>query len=84
MGVTPLQEVENAIRTLSPRDREKLIYDLPSLIPELDGDTLWNRILQNSTSRPPLTSLLNEADAEYRKRPESFPKLKESDFNAKK
>ncbi len=38
-------EIKGAIRMLSPVEREKLIKDLPALLPELDGDLAWNRII---------------------------------------
>ncbi len=81
--MTRLHEIENAIRTLSEQDRKTLIQDLPSLIPELDGDVLWKQIIEDPTPRPALTALLNEVDAEYQKNPNSFPEMKDSDFDAK-
>jgi hypothetical protein len=47
-------EIEVAIRALSPIEREKLIKDLPGLLPELDGDMAWNRIIGDARSRPEL------------------------------
>jgi hypothetical protein len=62
-----VQEIEKAIRALPPKDKEKLIHNLPSLFPELKGDASWHKILSDPTSRPSLTALLNEVDAEYEK-----------------
>jgi hypothetical protein len=74
-------EIEDAIRTLSPAEREKLIKDLPVLLPELDGDLAWNRIIGDARSRPGFTALLDQVEAEYKKKPAAFPKIKDKDFD---
>ena len=57
-------EIKAAIRALSPAEREKLIKDLPVLLPELDGDMAWNRIIGDARPRPELTALLDQAEGE--------------------
>ena len=81
--MTSLQQIEEAIRILSPHDREKLIHDLPSLLPELKGDAAWSYILKDSMARPALVALLNETDSAYGEHPKAFPELKAGDFDAK-
>lgn len=36
--MSTVQEIEEAIRSLSPVDRSRLVSDLPAILPELDGD----------------------------------------------
>ena len=74
-------EIEAAIRMLSPVEREKLIKDLPVLLAELDGDMAWNRIAGDSRTRPGLTALLDQVEADYKKNPAAFPEIKDKDFD---
>jgi hypothetical protein len=74
-------EIEAAIRMLSPVEREKLIKDLPVLLPELDGDLAWNRIIGDTRPRPALTALLDQVEADYKKNPAAFPEIKDKDFD---
>ena len=53
------QEIENAIRSLPPAEREKLLQHLPQLFPEFAGDAEWERIARDERPRPALTELLN-------------------------
>jgi hypothetical protein len=76
-------EIEAAIRLLSPGEREKLIKDLPILLPELDGDLAWNRILGDTRKRPALTALLDQAERDFKKNPEEFPKISLKDFDSR-
>jgi hypothetical protein len=80
-GMSTAHEIEAAIRMLSPVEREKLIKDLPELLPELDGDTAWNRILGDTRTRPGLTALLDQAEADYKQNPAAFPEIKDKDFD---
>jgi hypothetical protein len=74
-------EIEAAIRMLSPVEREKLIKDLPVLLSELDGDMAWNRIIGDTRTRPGLTALLDQVEADYKKNPAAFPEIKDKDFD---
>lgn len=76
-----VQEIEAAIRSLAPAQREELIRDLPRLLPELDGDAAWKEILHDSSARPAFTALLNEVQAEYHADPKRFPEIKDGDFS---
>ena len=57
-------EIEAAIRTLSPTERKKLVRDLPALLPELDGDEAWKRIMDDPTPNPALSAYVDAIDAE--------------------
>jgi hypothetical protein len=63
------QEIEDAIRSLSPSERAKLLQDLPDILPEFAGDQEWDRIIVDERPRPALSQLLDryevglEADA---------------------
>ena len=74
-------EIEAAIRALSPVEREKLINDLPLLLPELDGDLAWNRIVGDTRTRPGLSALLDQVEADYKSSPAAFPEIKDKDFD---
>jgi hypothetical protein len=84
MGMSTAQEIEDAIRTLSKKEREKLVSDLPTILPELSADAEWDRIVNDPRPRPALTALGDSIAAEMRAHPESFPKVKDSDFNSRK
>lgn len=79
--MSTVQEIKAAIRSLAPAQREELVKDLPELLPELDGDAAWDRITRDTRPRPGFTALLNEVQSEYKKDPEVFPEMTESDFN---
>jgi hypothetical protein len=79
--VSTVQEIKIAIQNLSPADREKLIAELPTLLPELDGDAAWERIIRDARPRPTLSTLLDETEAEYRRNPTAFAETSESEFD---
>ncbi len=79
--MSTVQEIEAAIRSLAPAQREELVKDLPGLLPELDGDAAWEKIIRDARPRPGFTTLLNEVQAEYRRAPKTFPEIKESNFD---
>jgi hypothetical protein len=76
-------EIEAAIRTLSPTERKKLVHDLPALLPELDGDEAWKRIIEDSKPSPALSAFADAIDAEQQRSPNSFREIKESDFDSR-
>jgi hypothetical protein len=80
--MSSLQEIELAIRGLSEEDRAKLITDLPALIPELDGDKLWEFIALDPRPRPKLDALIAKVDAQYRRDPNSIPIMRDADFES--
>jgi hypothetical protein len=75
------QEIEAAIRSLPRGERERLVERLPKLLPELDGDAAWVKIIRDSRLRPGFTAMINEVQAEYGRNPDAFPKMEDSDFD---
>ena len=63
--MSTVQEIEAAIRSLAPAQREELVKDLPGLLPELDGDAAWDRITRDARPRPAFSALLNEVQADW-------------------
>jgi hypothetical protein len=78
--VNTIQEIEAAIRSLSPAERQKLAENLPALVPELDGDAKWERIIHDPRPRPALEKLLDETEAEREKHPEKFRETSDDEF----
>jgi len=58
-------EIEAAIKALPPNERERLAEDLPFILPELRGDLVWQRIINDERARPPLTSFGDQIEASY-------------------
>ena len=79
--MSTVQEIKAAIQTLPPAERKKLIADLPALLPELDGEAAWDRIIGDARPRPALSALLNEAEAESRRDPAAFAETSEAEFD---
>ncbi len=75
------QEIEDAIRSLSTRERDKLVQHIPQLFPEFAGDSAWESILADDHPRPALTELLNRYESELTRDPEAFPRVAEGDFD---
>ena len=76
-----VQEIEAAIRSLSPGERQQLAEDLLGLVPELDGDAAWERIIRDSSRRPAFSALVDRIEAEFQRNPNAFPEIQESDFD---
>jgi hypothetical protein len=76
------REIEEAIRSLVPSERNKLLQDIPDLFPELSGDAEWERIIADERPRPALTELLDKTEADFRRNPGGFPELTERDFSS--
>jgi hypothetical protein len=81
--VSTIQEIKAAIQKLSPAQRKKLISELPRLLPELDGDAAWERIILDPRPRPALSTLLDDAEAAYGRDPASFPETSDSEVDRK-
>lgn len=75
------QEIEDAIRSLSPAERAKLLQHLPDILPEFAGDQQWDRIIADEHPRPALSKVLDRYQADLDADPASFPKVAESDFD---
>ena len=72
--MSTIAEIKAAIRALPPADRERLSDDLPAILPELNGDAKWQRIVTDARPRPALTALGDEIAAQLKKNPAAFPK----------
>jgi len=79
--VSTVQEIEAAIRALPAKEREKLVRDLPSILPELNGDAEWERIIRDSRRRPALSALGDEIEAQFKADPNAYSEIKETDFD---
>ena len=75
-------EIAQAIRSLPASERDKLLHDIPQLFPELGGDAEWERIMHDERPRSALTHLVDEAEREFLRNPDSFPELTERDFSS--
>lgn len=79
--MSTVKEIEAAIRALPPKEREKLVEELPSILPELNGDAQWQRIIHDPRPRPALTALGDKIASELKSNPERFPEIQDSDFD---
>jgi uncharacterized protein (DUF2249 family) len=79
--MSTVAEIEAAIKALPPIERERLAENLPSILPELDGDAKWQRIINDPRPRPALTKLGDEIEAQFKVNPGQFPEMKDSDFD---
>jgi hypothetical protein len=79
--MSTVQEIKVAIQNLSPREREELAACLPGLVPELDGDAAWERIIRDARPRPALSSLLNQVEADFRADPTALPEMTDAEFD---
>jgi hypothetical protein len=63
------REVEEAIRTLPPSERDKLLRHIPALFPELAGGAEWERLIRDERPRPDLSGLLDETEQQLSRDP---------------
>jgi hypothetical protein len=75
------KEIEAAILALPPSERQQLVEDLPGILPELDGDARWSRIMNDPRPRRALSALGEEIEAQLKSDPNRFLEIKESDFD---
>ncbi len=78
--MSTVQEIREAIQTLSAEERRELAAALPTWLPELDGDAAWERIIHDPRPRPALSALGDEIEAELRRNPDAFPEITDADF----
>jgi hypothetical protein len=81
--MSTLQEIEDAIRTLPQKEREQLADDLPSILPELNGEREWRRIIDDPQPSKALTAFGDKLDAQWARNSEVFPILTDKDFEDK-
>lgn len=78
--MSTVPEIEAAIKALPPSERERLAEDLPFILPELRGDLVWQRIVNDERSRPALSALGDQIESQFETDPEQIPEIKVSDF----
>jgi len=81
--MSSVAEIEAAIKALPPSERERLAEDLPSILPELRGDLIWQHLTNDEPPRPALSSLGDQIEASFKTTPELFPEIKDSDFETR-
>jgi hypothetical protein len=82
--MSTVAEIEAAIKALPSAERERLADDLPSILPELNGDAKWHRIINDPRPRHALTVLGDEIAAEFKKNPAAFYEMRDADFDRQK
>jgi len=82
--MSTVAEIEAAIKALPPAERERLAENLPSILPELNGDLKWQRIINDAAPRPALSALGDEIAAQYKKNPAAFSEMHDEDFDQSK
>jgi hypothetical protein len=82
--MSTVAEIEAAIKALPAAERERLIEDLPIILPELNGDFKWQRIANDSRPRPALTALGDEIAAQLKANPAAFSEMRDADFDKPK
>jgi hypothetical protein len=82
--MSTVAEIEAAIKALPPTERERLADDLPSILPELNGDLKWQRSIHDTHPRPALSALGDETAAEFKKNPAAFSEIRDADFDRQK
>ena len=81
--MSTVSEIEAAIKALSPSERERLAEDLPSILPELRGDLVWQRIIHDERPRPALSALADNIEQQFKNDPEQFHEIKDRDFETR-
>jgi hypothetical protein len=81
--MSTVQEIQDAIRALPQKEREKLVQDLPHLLPELNAEAEWARIIQDPRPHPALTALGDAIEAQLKANPEALPEIRNSDFDGR-
>jgi hypothetical protein len=79
--MSTVQEIETAIQALPAAEREKLVADLPAILPELNGAAAWEQILSDAHPRPALTALGDEIAAQFKADPNCFSEIQDGDFD---
>jgi hypothetical protein len=78
--MSTVAEIEAAIKALPPTERERLADNLPSILPELDGDAKWQRLVNDPRPRHALTALGDEIAAQFKASPTAFREIRDGDF----
>jgi len=78
--MSTVAEIEEAIKALPPSERERLAEDLPSILPELRGDLVWQRLIHDERPRPALSALGDEIEEQFKDDAGQFPEITDSDL----
>jgi hypothetical protein len=79
--VRTVQEIEAAIRSLSPVERKELVASLLALLPELDGDAAWEHLIRDARPRPALSALLDQVEHAHQQDRAAFPETSDAEFD---
>ena len=79
--MSTVKEIEAAILALPAVERGKLVEDLPAILPELNGDTMWERVINDPRPRPALTAMGDEIEAQLKVNPNRFSEIRDGDFD---
>jgi len=82
--MSTVAEIEAAIQALPPAERERLADDLPAILPELNGDAKWQRIITDARPRPALAALGDEIAAQLKANPTALSEIHDADFDQPK
>ncbi|HEX4342916.1 MAG TPA: hypothetical protein VH255_05975 [Verrucomicrobiae bacterium] len=82
--MSTVAEIEAAIKALPAAERERLAEDLPSILPELNGDLKWQRIINDARLRPALSALGDEITEQFKSNPTAFSEMRDADFDQSK
>lgn len=74
--MSTLVEIEAAIKALPPSERERLAEDLPFILPELRGDLVWQRIINDERPRPALSALGDQIETRFKTEAAQYPRAK--------
>ena len=78
--MSTVPEIEAAIKALPPSERERLAEDLPFILPELRGDLVWQRLINDERPRPALSALGDQIERGFNADPQQFSEIKDGDF----
>jgi hypothetical protein len=62
--MSKVQEIQAAILELSPPERDELVRSLPRILPELNGDAIWDRILNEDPPRESFVRYVDQIQAD--------------------
>ena len=79
--MSTVKEIEAAILALPMVERGKLVEDLPAILPELNGDAVWERIISDPRPRPALAAMGDEIEAQLKVNPNRFSEIRDGDFD---
>jgi hypothetical protein len=78
--MSTVQEIRDAIRALPQKDRQELAEDMLTILPEINGDAEWRRIIDDPRPSKTLSALADEIDSQMKATPEAYPIITDKDF----